>query len=326
MTTSASTWPPIASIITAFAVVYIVWGSTYLAIKYVVQTMPPLLSAGVRFALAGTLMFAFLQLRWPTPLTRANWRSAAIVGTLLLLGGNGVVCWAQQRVPSGLTALIIGTTPLWFAVLEWLLFRGARPSGRTSAGLCIGTAGICVLIGAGDLRHAVNAPLIPSIALLGACFSWALGSLYSKRAALPKSVFLSTAMQMICGGLALTIAGLILGEFGKLNLAAITPRSWLSWGYLVIAGSLIAFTCYVWLLQNAAPTYVATYAYVNPIIAVLLGVLVEGEPFSLNSAIAAVLIVAAVMLITTSRAAPEPRRASGVLGADSPPAQAVERP
>ena len=312
-------------IIVAFAVVYVVWGSTYLAIKYVVETMPPLLSAGVRFSLAGAAMFAWLQLRWPTRISLDNWRSAAIVGTLLLLGGNGVVCWAQQRVPSGLTALIIGTTPLWFAVLEWLLFRGARPSLRVIAGLCIGTTGICVLIGAGELRRAANSPLIPAISLLGACFSWALGSLYSKRAALPKSVFLSTAMQMICGGLALTVAALIVGELGRLNVAAITLRSWLSWGYLVIAGSLIAFTCYVWLLQNTTPTLVATYAYVNPIIAVLLGVFLAGEQFSSNSAVAAGLIIAAVMLITTGRARPAESRAREPLAAEDTSSAAVNR-
>ena len=312
-------------IILAFAIVYIVWGSTYLAIKYVVATMPPLLSAGVRFVLAGTLMFAWLQMRWPTPLTFANWRSAAIVGTLLLLGGNGVVCWAQQSVPSGLTALIIGTTPLWFAVLEWLLFGGKRPTPRIVAGLVIGTAGVCVLIGAGKLRSAANAPLIPALCLLGACFNWALGSLYSKRAALPKSVFLSTAMQMICGGLALTLAALILGELGKLDLSVITLRSWVSWGYLVLVGSLIAFTCYVWLLKHASPTHVATYAYVNPIIAVLLGVLVEGEDFSTNSAIAAALIVAAVMLITMGPATPKPApRASDADEIEATP-PAIER-
>jgi drug/metabolite transporter (DMT)-like permease len=301
--------PPLAMIIVAFAVVYVVWGSTYLAIKYVVETMPPLLSAGVRFALAGTAMFAWLQLRWPTAVSAANWRAATIVGALLLLGGNGVVCWAEKSVPSGLTALIVGTTPLWFAVLEWLLFRGNRPTPRVVAGLVIGTAGICVLIGAGELRRAANAPLIPAICLLGACFSWALGSLYSRRAALPKSVFLSTAMQMICGGLVLTVAGLVLGEAGKLQLDSIKLHSWLSWIYLVLIGSLVAFTCYVWLLKNASPTHVATYAYVNPIIAVLLGVLAGGEEFSANSAIAAALIVAAVMLITTGggrRAEPRP--------------------
>lgn len=286
-------------LIVAFAVLYVVWGSTYLAIKYVVETMPPLLSAGVRFTLAGLAMFAWLQLRRPTALRGANWRAATIVGALLLLGGNGVVCWAEKSVPSGLTALIVGTTPLWFAVLEWLLFRGERPSGRVVAGLVIGTAGICVLIGAGELRRAANAPLVPAICLLGACFSWALGSLYSKRAALPKSVFLSTAMQMICGGAALILAGLIVGEAQALRFDLITLRSWLSWWYLVLIGSLIAFTCYVWLLQNASPTHVATYAYVNPVIAVLLGVLIGGEEFSANSMIAAALIVAAVMLITT---------------------------
>jgi drug/metabolite transporter (DMT)-like permease len=326
MTPDSRTRPRLALIIIAFAVVYIVWGSTYLAIKYVVETMPPLLSAAVRFSLAGAAMCGWLQWRWPTPITLENWRAAGIVGTLLLLGGNGVVCWAQQHVPSGLTALIIGTTPLWFAVLEWLLFKGRRPTVRTVAGLCIGSAGICVLFGAGGLRQAGNAPVIPAIALLGACFSWALGSLYSKRAPLPKSVFLSTAMQMICGGLALGLVALLRGEAGSVRFEEFTARSWLSWGYLVIFGSLIAFTCYVWLLKHTAPTYVATYAYVNPIIAVLLGVLVAGETFSANSAIAAALIVAAVMLITTGGGKRIAVREVAPRAADEETAAAADRP
>lgn len=324
MSSETRTKPPLAMILSAFAVVYIVWGSTYLAIKYAVATMPPLLSAGMRFLLAGVLMYAWLQIRSATPVSRVNWRSAAIVGTLLLLGGNGVVCWAEQYVPSGLTALIVATTPLWFAMLEWLLFGGTRPTARVVAGLAIGTAGVCVLMRSDKQRGAVDDWLLPAICLLGACFSWALGSLYSKRAALPKSVFLSTAMQMICGGLALTLAGLLSGELGKLNFAAISMQSWISWGYLVVVGSLIAFTCYVWLLQHATPTHVATYAYVNPIIAVLLGVLVGGEEFSGNSAIAAALIIAAVMLITMGGAPkPKPRAADPSPLEDPPPA--IER-
>lgn len=289
---------PLYLLMSAFAVVYVVWGSTYLGIRWVVESMPPFLSAGTRFALAGLLLFAFLQLKTPTRITRAQWANAALIGTLLLLGGNGLVCWASQMLPSGLTALIVGTAPMWFAALDWLFFRGPRPRRLTLLGFLVGSVGIYALVGPARLSTGPQVTLAPVLALLAACASWALGSLYSRRAAVPKSAFLATATQMLCGGLTQIVAGLLLGEAARLDLAAVTVRSWLSWGYLVVFGSLLAFSCYVWLLRHASPARVSTYAYVNPVIAVFLGALLGGELITLRVLVAAGLIVLAVVLIT----------------------------
>lgn len=289
--------------IVALGVVYVVWGSTYLAIRYVVETMPPLTAAGARFVAAGAILFAFLQILWPTRVPLIHWRNATLIGGLLLLGGNGLVCIAQQKVPSGLTALMVGTAPIWFAVLDWTLFRGPRPTPRIIAGLICGTAGVIVLVGPARLG-ATTFSWGPAIALLAACFFWPLGSLASRRVQLPASPFLSTAIQMLAGGALQLLVGLLLGEWWQIRPENFTLRSWLAWGYLLVFGSILAFSCYVWLLRVVAPSIVATYAYVNPMIAMGLGVLVGGESVSTTALLSAGLIVAAVVLITTSPKAP----------------------
>lgn len=293
--------PPLGLIVAAFAVVYLVWGSTYLAIAYVVDTMPPLLAAGARFCLAGVILFSFLQACWPTPITIAQWRAAALIGALLLLGGNGIVCLAQQKVPSGIAALIVGSAPLWFTTLDALFYKGPRPTRRILLGLLVGSTGVCLLVFSTKDMELKEGAFWPAVSLIAACFFWALGSLHSRRAGLPSSPFLSTAMQMICGGASQMLVGLLIGEAGKVNLSAFTTQSWLAWGYLVVFGSLLSFTCYVWLLRVATPTQVSTYAYVNPVIAVVLGVLVREEPVSSAALVAAGLIISAVILITTAK-------------------------
>ncbi len=300
--------------IVALGVVYVVWGSTYLAIRYVVETMPPLTAAGARFVAAGAILFTFLQCLWPTRVPLIHWRNAALIGGLLLLGGNGLVCIAQQKVPSGLTALMVGTAPIWFAVLDWTLFRGPAPTARIIAGLICGTAGVIVLVGPARLGAATFS-WGPAIALLAACFFWPLGSLASRRVQLPASPFLSTAIQMLAGGALQLLVGLALGEWSQVHPENFTLRSWLAWGYLLVFGSILAFSCYVWLLRVVAPSIVATYAYVNPMIAMGLGVLVGGESVSATALISAGLIVAAVVLITTSpKTPPVPARR----GSDEP--------
>ena len=289
----------------AFASVYVIWGSTYLAIRIGVETLPPFSMAGVRFLIAGLMMYTFVRPREAQRPTVRNWLATGIVGCLMLLGGNGLVCWAEQTVASGLAALLVATVPIWIVVLDWLIYHGPKPSRAIVLGLVIGLAGIYVLIGPENLGgERLN--IMGGVALLLACVFWALGSLHSRRAALPRSSWLATAMEMIVGGVALLVVGALTGETGHINIQAISLRSVLALAYLIVFGSMVGLTSYKWLLHVCAPARVATYAYVNPVIAILLGT-AFGEPLTLRVALAAAVIVAAVVIITRY-SAPAPRR------------------
>jgi drug/metabolite transporter (DMT)-like permease len=283
-------------IVLAFAAVYVLWGSTYLAIRFGVETIPPFVLAGCRHLTAGLILYAVVRLRGaPRPSAR-HWRSAAIVGGLLLLGGNGLVTWAEQRVPSGLAALIVASVPIWMTVLD-AVQRRERPHGVVVLGLVLGLGGIAFLVAPGQFAGGTRIDPLGAAALLTASLFWATGSLYSRRAALPSSVFLATAMEMIAGGLILSAVAAATGEWGALSLPSVSARSLLSLGYLVVAGSLLGFTAYIFLLGATTPARVSTYAYVNPVVAVLLGWLLAGETVSPRTLVAAAVIVAAVALI-----------------------------
>ena len=281
-------------IVAAFAAVYLIWGSTYLAIRFAIETIPPHLMASARFLAAGAILYAWARLRGAPRPTFTNWRAAAVVGGLLLLGGNGAVVWAETRVPSGLTALLVATVPIWMALLESLR-NGRRPAAPVIAGLVLGLGGLALLVAPGRLAGRVD-PLGAGVLLLGS-FSWAFGSLHSRVARLPKSGLLATAMEMIAGSVWLLLFGLLTGQAGKLTLAAISVKSLLSLGYLVVFGSLVGFTAYIWLLGATTAARVSTYAYVNPVVAVLLGWAFAGETMTLRTLAAAVIIVGAVALI-----------------------------
>ncbi len=299
----SSSAPALWLVLLAFTTIYIVWGSTYLAIRFAIDTMPPLLMAGVRFTLAGLILFAAMRLRDRTPLTAAHWRATARVGVLMLLGGNGLVCWSEQTVPSGMAALMIATMPMWFALLDWLVFRGPRPTARIVVGVSIGLTGMYVLIGPNDLAGD-RIELGGAVGLLMACVFWTLGSLWSRRASLPASSFTTTAMQMIAGGAALLLMGLAMGEWSRVTVSALTMKSLLALGYLTVFGSLAALSAYVWLLKVSTPSRVSTYAYVNPVIAVLLGASFAEEPLTPRVWVAVAMIIAAVVLINTARTKP----------------------
>ncbi len=282
----------------ALGAVYLIWGSTYLAIRFAIETIPPFLMAALRYLTAGALLYAWCRLRGtPRPL-RVHWRSALILGGLLLLLGNGGVVWAEQRVSSGLVALLVSTEPLWIVLLVWMRDR-ARPAGRVLVGLLLGFAGLLLLVGPG-LGSGGLYPL-GVVAVLIASLSWAWGSLRGQRAALPDSPFLGTAMQMLGGGLLLLLASVLTGEPARVSLAAISARSLLSLAYLVVFGALIAFTAYVWLLRVASPVLVSTYAYVNPVVAVFLGWALAGEPITRGTLVAAAVILAGVALISSAQ-------------------------
>jgi drug/metabolite transporter (DMT)-like permease len=312
-------------LVAAFAAIYVLWGSTYLAILFAIETLPPFWMAASRFLIAGALLYVWARWRGAPAPSRRHWRGAATVGALLLLGGNGGVVWAEQRVPSGLAALLVATVPLWMVMLDGVGRGWRRPPLQVMAGIAIGLGGVALLVGPGTLAggHAVD-PLGAAVLVL-ASLSWASGSLYARRAPLPSSPLLGTAMEMLGGGLFLVVAGLVAGEHHRLDLAAASPKSLLAVAYLVVFGSLVGFTAYVFLLRHTRPALVATYAYVNPVVAVLLGWAFAGEPLSARTLLAGAVIVGAVVLITTHRAAKEPVAAEpAVRERLAPPAASAE--
>ncbi|HEV8631542.1 MAG TPA: drug/metabolite exporter YedA [Thermoanaerobaculia bacterium] len=288
----------------AFAAVYVLWGSTYLAIRFALETLPPFWMASSRFLIAGSLLYVWARRRGAAPPQRLHWRSALIVGGLLLLGGNGGVVWAEQRVPSGLAALLVATVPLWMVMLDGAGRGWRRPATQVLLGVALGLAGVALLVGPGRFAGGRGVDPLGAVVLIAASLSWTAGSLYSRRAPLPASPLLGTAMQMLGGGACLAVAGLVAGEWHRLDLAAASQRSLLAVAYLVVFGSLVGFTAYAWLLRVSTPPLVATYAYVNPVVAVLLGWAFAGEPVTARTLVAAAVIVGAVMLITTHRARP----------------------
>ncbi|HMO13538.1 MAG TPA: EamA family transporter [Pirellulaceae bacterium] len=281
-------------VVLAFAAVYLIWGSTYLAIQIAIKTLPIFFMAGLRFLIAGGLLYVFASRSAPKP-TANEWRLAALVGGLLLLGGNGLVCFGQQYVPSGLAALLVSSLPLWMAIINWLFFTGRKPMLRTIISILIGLIGVVMLLGGSPL-YDDSGKYLYALAVLLAPVSWAFGSLRSRQGGLPKSPWLSTAMQMICGGIMLLVAGLVHGEVDDMNLSMFSVESVLALLYLIVFGSLIAFTAFVWLLQNVDPERVATYAFVNPVVAVLLGWMIAGEQIKGWQIPGMVLVVGAVAM------------------------------
>ncbi|HKA89525.1 MAG TPA: EamA family transporter [Haliangiales bacterium] len=275
----------------AFAAVYIIWGSTYLAIRYAIETMPPLLMAGCRFVVAGSILYAVARRTAPAP-TAAEWRAGALLGGLFFLGGNGGVVLAEQTVASGLVALLIATEPLFVTGLDAARTR-RRPDAMRMLGLALGVAGVAVLTGplGGGSTFGVVVVLIASL-------SWAVGSVYGLTAPRPRSPALAAAIPMLCGGLLLLGAGTATGEWSALSAARVSPGSLAALGYLVAFGSLLGFTAYSWLISNVSPPLVATYAFVNPAVAVVLGWAIGGEAVSPRTILGATVIVAGVVLIT----------------------------
>ncbi|HSJ09768.1 MAG TPA: EamA family transporter [Longimicrobiales bacterium] len=285
-------------IVAAFAAVYVIWGSTYLAILYAIETLPPFLMAATRFLIAGTILFGWSILRAERRPTRAEWKAAAVVGALLLMGGNGAVVWAEQLVPSGVAALLVSVTPCWMVLLDWLWHGSRRPGMRTVVGLVLGFGGIVLLIGPSAIVGGGNVHPLGALVLMIGCLCWAVGSLYSKRAPRPPGALLSTGMQMLAGGSLLVVAGLLTGEASRLDMDAVSMKSLLAVLYLIVFGAIIGYSAYVWLLRVVSPARVSTYAYVNPVVAVLLGWGLAGEALTARMGIAGVVIIGGVALIT----------------------------
>jgi drug/metabolite transporter (DMT)-like permease len=291
--------PSTINLLAAFGAVYVVWGSTYLAIRFAIETIPPFLMAGTRFLMAGSLLYVWTRSTGASKPAAVHWRSAMIIGALMLVLGNGGVTWAEQVIPSGIAALLIATVPMWIVLIDWLWHRSARPQPRVIIGLVIGVVGAGVLTGPAGFTGTSGVNPLGAVALLIATIAWGFGSLYSRRAPLPSSPLLGTAMEMLGGGILLCCLSVFAGEPARLNLGAISFKSLFCLGYLVVFGSLIGFTSYIWLLRVTSAARVSTYAFVNPVIAMFLGWAIAEEPLTSQTLLAAGIIVIAVFLIVT---------------------------
>ena len=300
----------------AFAAVYVIWGSTYLAIRFAIETLPPLLMASVRFLMAGTLLYAWARSRGAPRPTASQWRAAAVVGGLLFVGGNGGVVLAEQWVPSGLVALLVAAVPLWMVVLDWAWGSRTRPTRRVAVGLAGGFAGVAVLAGSPGAGAGGAHELLGAALVVAGSAAWAGGSIYARHADAPPRPRLWVAMQMLAGGAFLVPLSLLTGEWGRLDVGSVSLKSVLALLYLVVFGALIAFSAYIWLLTVSTPARVGTYAYVNPVVALALGWALAGEPLTFRSLVAAAIIVGSVVVITgegRGRRRGEPIPSAGVV-------------
>lgn len=312
----------------AFAAIYILWGSTYLAIRYAIDTIPPFFMAGTRFLIAGGLLYGVARLTGAERPSRRAWAATAVAGVLMLAVGNGAVTWSETRIPSGLAALLVASVALWMVLLDFLRRNGTRPTPLALLGLFIGFAGVALLIGPAAFSGVQDVDVFAAVVLLGASLSWAAGSIYQRLFPRPASAALASGAQMLAGGVALYVFSLATGEFSRVDLSAVSGRSVMALFYLIVFGSLIGFTAYAWLLRVCTPAAVATYAYVNPMVAMLLGWLIAGEEFGPRMVLAAAIILSGVALI--NRASGRPRidaRASTTVPrpTEEPPAAAIIR-
>jgi len=290
---------PRGRVIAAFIAIYLVWGSTYLGIKFAIETIPPFILSAARFGLAGLIMLAVAKVQGAERVTLPQFRTAAIVGSLLMLA-NSLVGVAEKRIPSGVAALLVATTPLFMVLLEWSRPNGRRPTALVALGLLLGLAGVAVLVGPASFGDGAGIDLVGAATVVLGAFAWSAGSIYSRHAPRPQSAIMMTAIQMLVGGVFVGVIGLVIGEASTFRLADVSARSAWAWLYLLVFGSLIGFTAFVYLLRVSTPARVATYAYVNPVVAVILGWLLGSESVSGRMFVAAAIIVAGVATITAA--------------------------
>lgn len=316
---SASSRPATWRILLAFAIIYLVWGSTYLAIRVGVREMPPFLMAGLRFTAAGLMLFGWMRLQGTPAPTRREWPGAILLGALMFLIDYACLFWAEQRVPSGIAAVILAAIPVCITVLEIGFLRTQQLTLQLGAGLAVGVIGVGILMNPWLSMGEAALDRGGVLALIVACWGWSIGTVVTKRLVLPASKAMSAAAQMLSGGVQLLLLAAIAGEFRDFHVRSISPAAWFSLFYLITAGSIVAFTAYVWLLHYESPTRVGTYAYVNPIVAVILGAALGGETVGRRTMLGAVAILAGVVAVTTAKARktstpelsqPRPERAS----------------
>jgi drug/metabolite transporter (DMT)-like permease len=294
--------PPTWKVLLAFAIVYFVWGSTYLAIRVGVREVPPFLLAGMRFLLAGGVLYGWMRAKGTTSPTGREWFSASLLGVLIFVLDYGLVFWAERRVPSGITAVMMATIPLFMALSEILFLRTQKLTARLGFALLVGLGGVAVLV-----SHSLSFGDVPvdtsgAIALVVAAMSWSVASALTRKLPLPASKPMSSGAQMLCGGVLLTLTAAALGEFRGFHPQTASRGAWMALAYLVVAGSIIAFTAYVWLIHHESPTKVGTYAYVNPVVAVALGYFLGGEVVGPRTVLGTLLVLVSVVVITTTPA------------------------
>lgn len=290
-------------VVLAFACIYLIWGSTYLAIRFAIDTIPPLLMVGSRYLLAGALLYAWVV--WRREARRpaaAEWRSATVFGGCFFLMGNGGVSWSETRISSGIAALLVAMVPLWMTLMETYLRGWSKPTRLATVGLVLGFAGVALLVGPRESLTASAVDPVSALVMVLATLGWAYGSVHAKDAPHPPSLLQTAAMQMLCGGILSTILGLSIGEWRAFHPDAVSPRSLLAFAYLVVLGSVVAFSAYTYLLRVTRPTRVATYAFVNPVVAVLMGWSLGGEAVTGRMLAAGAVVVLGVILILRSRA------------------------
>jgi len=284
----------------AFAIIYFVWGSTFLAIRVGVREVPPFLLAGMRFFAAGILLYVWMRLGGTAPPTRREWASATLLAMLIFLVDYGLVFWAEQRVPSGITAVMLATIPVFIALLEIVILRTQKLTVRLGCALIAGLAGVAVLVSRSVSFGDAPIERSGAIALVVGAISWSLASVLTRKLSLPQSKIMSSGVQMLVGGILLIVAAAMFGEFQGFRPREVSAGAWLALAYLIVAGSIIAFTAYVWLIHHESPTKVGTYAYVNPVIAVVIGYFLGGEALGSRTILGTLLILVSVIVITTT--------------------------
>ena len=292
--------PPAWKILSAFAMIYFVWGSTFLAIRVGVSEVPPFLLAAIRFFVSGVVLYGWMRLKGTPSPSRREWAGATLLGTLIFLIDYGCLFWAEQRVPSGIAAVVLATIPVFITLLEIIFLRTQRLTVRLGVALLVGLAGVAVLMG-----HSLSFGEVPinragAFALLVAAFTWSVATILTRRLTLPASKPMSAAAQMLAGGVQLFLLAAVSGEFASFHPQAVSPKAWLALLYLIVAGSIVGFTAYVWLLHHESPTKVGTYAYVNPVVAVALGHFVGREAVGPRTLVGALFVLISVITITTT--------------------------
>jgi drug/metabolite transporter (DMT)-like permease len=284
----------------AFAIIYVLWGSTFLAIRIGVHEVPPLLLAGMRFFAGGTVLYAWMRATGTASPSRREWLSVTLLASLIFLLDYGLVFWAEQRVPSGITAVMLATIPAFTALAEILILRTQRLTFRLGIALAVGLAGVAVLVSRSVSLGDAPIDRTGAIALVAGAICWSLATVLNRKLALPESKIMNSGAQMLVGGIQLLLAAAIFGEFKGFHWQAVSSGAWLALAYLIVAGSIIAFTAYVWLIHHESPTKVGTYAYVNPVIAVLLGYFLAAEPLGPRTIAGTFLVLVSVVVITTT--------------------------
>jgi drug/metabolite transporter (DMT)-like permease len=297
-TAKPRTW----QVLLAFAIIYFVWGSTFLAIRIGVRDVPPLLLAGLRFLIAGAVLYGWMRARGTPSPTLREWRAASLIAILIFVCDYGLLFWAEQRVPSGLAAVMLATIPVFMALSEILILRTQRLTLRLAIALSVGIAGVAVLVSHSARFGDVPIDTAGAGALLVAAISWSVASALTRKVPLPESKVMSSGAQMFAGGVLLLIAASLLGEFRGFEPSNVSPRAWWALAYLTIAGSIIGFSAYVWLIHHESPTKVGTYAYVNPFVAVLIGYFFGGEALGPRTLLGTLCVVASVIIITPTPA------------------------